>query len=255
MYNNIFSVKRFGMLFKKHTIENFKFYAMAIVVMTGIVVLWLGFHTLMQKKPLVPEMQWQSYWMFLLAFGTIFISTQFEAFGNRKKSIITLILPASHLEKFLVGWTYAVIVLPLVYTACYYLADVFTLSLKPGDAELFNVFSTDPRTSFLCRVYLLLNSIALLGAIYFEKFHFIKIAFAFFIVIVLILVINNQVIKSLLPSVIEDGPFYKARVREGEGSLEIALTKSSQNIYDWLVYGLCIPFWIAAYYKIKEKEV
>jgi hypothetical protein len=243
------------MLFKKHTIENLKFYAMGIVVMTGILVVWLGFHTLMNKSPIPPEIQWVFYWMFLLAFGTIFVSNLFEAFGNRKKSIITLILPASHLEKFLVGWTYSVIILPIIYTACYYLADVFTLSLKSGDAELFNVFSTDPRTSFLCRVYLLLNSIALLGAIYFEKFHFIKIAFAFFIAIVLILAINNQVIKSLIPSVIEDGPFYKTRVREGEGSFEIILAKSSQNIYDWLVYGLCIPFWMAAYYKIKEKQV
>ncbi|HEY0054170.1 MAG TPA: hypothetical protein VGB63_02340 [Pedobacter sp.] len=254
MDNNIFSIKRFWMLFKKHTIENLKFYAMATVVMTGILVVWLGFNTLMMKRPIPVEMQWYFYWACLLGFGTIFISTLFEAFGNRKKSIITLVLPASHLEKFFVGWTYAVIVLPLVYTACYYLADVFTLSLKPGNAELFNVFS-DPRNSFLCRVYLLLNSIALLGSIYFEKLHFIKIAFAFFIVIVLILAINNQVIKSLIPSVIEDAPFFKTRIREGEGTLEIALTKSSQNIYDWLVYGLCIPFWIAAYYKIKEKQV
>jgi hypothetical protein len=243
------------MLFKKHTIENLKFYAMGIVVVIGIVVLWLGFHTIMSKSPLPPEMQWVFYWMFLLAFGTIFISTLFEAFGNRKKSIITLILPASHLEKFLVGLTYSVIIFPVIYTACYYLADVFTLSLKPGNAELFNIFSSDPRTSFLCRVYLLLNSIALLGAIYFEKFHFIKIAFSFFIAIIIILVVNNQVIKALTPSAIEDGPFYQTRVREGEGSFIIMLAKSSQNIYDWLVYGLCIPIWIAAYYKIKEKQV
>jgi hypothetical protein len=243
------------MLFKKHTIENLKFYAMGMVVITGIVTLWLGFHTIMSKSPIPPENQWYSYWMLLLPFGTIFISTLFEAFGNRKKSIITLILPASHLEKFLVGLTYSVIIFPIIYTACFYLADVFTLSLKPGNAELFNLFSTDPRTSFLCRVYLLLNSIALLGAIYFEKFHFIKIAFAFFVAIIIILVINNQIIKALIPSVIEEGPFYKMRVREGDGSLQIMLAKSTQNIYDWLVYGLCIPLWVAAYYKIKEKQV
>jgi hypothetical protein len=223
--------------------------------MLGAITAFMGFATLVSKRQLDSNDQLQFFVWFLLMFGTVFISTVYNGYGGSRKAIMTLTLPASHLEKFLVGWVYSMVLFPIIYIGCFYLADVFTLSLAKGNSDLINLADHDAAPEIF-RVFFLLISISLLGAIYFTKVHFIKTAFVFFGGFIIILIVNHYLLKGLLPvEVVSNFPFKSFRVFEGHNMIEINLPKKIQTIFDMLLAGLCLPFWIAAYYKIKEKQV
>jgi len=194
----------------------------------------------------------------LLLGGTIFTSTVFTDLGDKKKAIAWLTLPASHLEKYFVVWIYSLLVLIVVYTSCFYLVLFFLTSIKhfPGQhTEIFDLFYGGGGFQVFL-VYGLLHSIALCGAIYFEKLHFIKTAFIFFIGIAFLIAINNLIQTMLISKkVMMNVPFGGIAFMEHNQVKEINITIDQQGHILSLVVVLSCIFWAAAYYRLKEKQV
>ena len=117
--SQFFNISRFGRLFSKHTTEHGGGYLLATGVLLGGIGLVLGFVAYLTPGPLVPDMQAVVFSMGLLAAGAFFTSTVFALFGNNRQATAALLLPASHWEKYLVGWLYSLPVFTAVYFGCF----------------------------------------------------------------------------------------------------------------------------------------
>ena len=259
--NNIFNINRFGRLFIKHTVEHYKSYLMSLTVLLGVMLLGGGFITyLIPGDSMDVGMQTALFTSVLLLAGSIFASTIFADLGDNKKAMASLTLPASHFEKYLVAWLYSVLIFVIVFTAGFYLILLFLVNLKHFSGptpEIFNVFNSTNDVGFqMYLLFALLQSIAFYGAICFKKLHFIKTAFAFFIVIA-ILVLTNQVLLSILlrRSVLPTMPFGMLRFMENNQEKAISLGQHQGDYALCLITILIIIFWVAAYYRLKEKQV
>jgi hypothetical protein len=253
--NQIFSFKRFGMLFKKHTVENLKSYLMMLFVFFGILTVSTAISN--YKSP-VPH-QIQPYMIFLIAAGTVFTSNIFINLGDKRKTIATLTLPASSFEKFLVGWVYSYVIFQVLYTAIYYLLMIAVLKVYkwPKDVELMNIFSDKGRIYYIFVVYAFLHSVVLYGAIVFKKMHFIKTAFSLFVIGGVIWLLNDQVVQLMIGRRISGNPpFFGASFVEGkDGYYNVDLANDYLNWIVALFLTLSVIIWVAAYYRLKEKQV
>lgn len=261
--NQFFSIERFLMLFKKHTVENYKTYLMSAGVLGGILLAFLGFASYTSNGYLSGGAQLGFFISFLLLAGCIFTSMIFSDLGDKKKAIPMLTLPTSHFEKYLVGWLYSFVIFQLLYLLLFYLSAIIVIHLgHPTTLErsntVVNIFTTDikPEPYYAFIVYTFLHAVVFLGAIYFEKLHFIKTAFALFTGIFLLGILNKPIISTMIKTkIIGTTIFSPVSVTESDRAWTIHAL-SVQNYQSAIVIGLIVLIlWISAYYKLKEKEV
>jgi hypothetical protein len=256
--NDTFNLNRFGRLFIKHTVEHYKSYLMSVLVLLGVMLLGGSFIVYMLNAPMDIGMQTALFTGILLLAGTIFTSTIFADLGDKKKAIVWLTLPASHFEKYMVAWLYSFLILIVIYTSCFYIVLLFLTSIKhfPGrQIEIFDLFYRGGGFQVFI-LYALLHSIAFCGAIYFEKLHFIKAGFVFFIGLAFLIAVNNVIQHAMLGAkVMLNAPFGGIAFMENNTVHEINITVAQQSHILTLVSVLACIFWAAAYYRLKEKQV
>jgi hypothetical protein len=197
--------------------------------------------------------------MFILILaGTIFTSTVFSDLGDRKKAISSLTLPASHLEKYLVAWLYSFIIFLFFFTGSFYAIMLFLINIKrvPGTPpEVFNIFHNHFGIQILL-LFGMLHAISFYGAIFFEKLHFIKTAFAFFITIGSLIFLNELFQRALInKEVLPNTPFAGIRLMENSRYVAVNLASTQADYVLYLVVAITLMFWIATYYRLKEKQV
>lgn len=256
--NKTFNAHRFGRLFYKHTTEHYKGYLMALSVLAGVMILGGGFLVYMMEFPIDKNFQTVLFMIFLLLAGTLFTSTIFAELGEKKKAIASLMLPASHFEKFLVAWIYSFITFIIVFIICFYSITLFALNVKqfPGKPPMiFSVF--EQPVMFIFIVYAFLHGFTICGALWFEKLHFIKTGFVFFIALALLIFINKLLLDNMLGINVEASPpFTNIRIAVEGGFSNVNVTKTQTVPYGiYLVSVLAVIFWVAAYYRLKEKRV
>ena len=259
--NNTFEMSRFARLYKKHTVEHLKTYLLTIAVLAGLLLVCLGFFWYIHGAKLNIRDQANVFVFFYLACGTIFTSLTFSQLGDKKQAIPALILPASHLEKYLVSLIYTFVVYQLIFLGIYFLVDgtLFALGapFEKDENEMINVFVSDQKIYIVFFIYALLHAFAFWGAIYFEKLHFVKTGFVVLAAGFLLVIINNILLNGFIKSDTNKGvPFLGATVVE------------HGKYYNMDVHGtgfaLCVGaalavttvlLWTTAYFKLKEKEV
>ncbi|MEO6523169.1 MAG: hypothetical protein ABIN91_15915 [Mucilaginibacter sp.] len=253
--NQTFNLKRFGMLFIKHTVENIRNYAMSLFVFFAI----LSVTILISNYHSYQPHQIEPFMIFLIAAGTVFTSNIFINLGDKRKTIATLTLPASTLEKFLVGWVYSFVIFIVLYTAIYYGMMLAVLHLRewPKGTELIDIFSKETPVYYIFFVYTILHAIVIYGAIAFKKMHFIKTAFALFLIGGAIWLVNDKVLGWMVNKPIAGNPpFFGASFRDSDHSYyNVDL---SYNYLGWilaLTVLLSVIIWVAAYFRLKEKQV
>jgi len=193
----------------------------------------------------------------MLLSGTIFTSTIFSDFGEKNKASAAIILPASSLEKFLVGWIYSYIIFIIAYSLVFFSALFALASFKTWGDKTFIISGFDQSVlTAVFTLYSFLHAIALFGAIGFKRLHFIKTAFLFFLAYTILLLINYFFLKQTtgatlvhidIPfaqlSFMDRGKYYMVQNAESE----ITMTLAS------LVISLLL--WASAYHKLKEQQL
>lgn len=252
-----FSINRFGKLFKKHTKEHYRTYLMSIAVLVGVMILGGSFLVYMVEVQLDKNFQTFFFFTIMLMAGTIFTSTVFSELGERKKAITWLLLPASHFEKYLVAWIYSFLLFIVVYTMIFYLALFAALNIPHGHEHrifILNIFEKQILQMFL--VYAFLHSIAFVGAVYFEKLHFIKTAFTFFIIIAALIIINKGLLTALLGRTVDASPpFGYLRFGDTGQAVDIKISSQDSPYQLYLIIILTFILWVGAYFRLKEKQV
>ncbi|HVS90868.1 MAG TPA: hypothetical protein VHE59_02475 [Mucilaginibacter sp.] len=257
--NNFFSFRRFSRLFVKHTAEHYRAYLMSVAVLVGVLLLGGSFLFFIVPEPPDTGLQTAMFVVTLLVAGTLFTSTVFGDFGDKNKAIPALALPATAFEKFLVGWIYSYPIFLLVYTGVFYAALVGLGSFKHWEAnQHFVIFSLRQNGSYMVLIiYSMLHAIALFGAVFFNKLHFIKTGFAFLISYALLMVVNTLFVKLItgLNVVKFAVPFGFLNFYIGDKYYSVVV-KGASSLSALLVISVsAVLIWVAAYFRLKEKQV
>lgn len=255
--NKTLSMHRFGRLFKKHTKEHFRNYGMSVAVLLGVMLLGAGFLVYMAEVQLDQNFQTFFFFAIMLLAGTIFTSAVFADLGERKKAISFLVLPASHFEKWLVAWIYTFLIFIIVYTIAFYGVLFAALNMHHVHEQrqfILNVFEKQILQMYI--VYAFLHAIAFFGAIYFEKLHFVKTAFSFFIILAALIIINKGLLSALLGRTVDASPpFGYLRFGDTGQAIDIKINSSDSPWLIYLIITLTLILWAAAYFRLKEKQV
>jgi len=256
--NQYFSPARFGRLFARHTAEYLPGYLLTAAVGGGAMLLIMGFITFIQKS--APSLNIQSIFfiLFLLIGGSVFASTVFSQFGERRRATVAL-LPASHLEKYLVAWLYAVPLFLLLFVPLFYLmtAAVVYAGVAPGQApELLNLWQNRQDMAGIFWFFTLLGALGLWGSIHFEKAQFIKTAFGVFVLLGVLSAINFQIVKGLIsPNLRYGPPFAGLALVEGGQQYGLALADDQLPWLSVLPLALAALLWVGTYFRLIEKQL
>jgi len=255
--NNIFNINRFWRLFIKHTAEHYRAYLMSAAVLGGVMLLGGAFIIYMIPGPLDAGFQSVLFVSLMLIGGTLFTSTVFADMGDKRRAIPTLTLPASQFEKFLVGWIYSFPIFLVFYTTIFYVVLLGLISMKHWPhhrTEVLSVFQN--RVYIMLVVYSVLHAITLYGAVLFDKLHFIKSAFSFFVSYGVLILLNTLFLRAIIGrDIMAAIPYGFLNFQERDKYYSIDVTYASINWVLWILIGVAILFWAIAYLRLKEKQV
>jgi hypothetical protein len=250
--NQFFSLKRFWLLVLKHWADNKRRYSLTVVAFIGLLTAWFGLSLVMHEDqvPMSQDVQHVTFFFLFFSSGTIYASQFFSDLSNRTKAGNFLLIPASGFEKLLCGILYTALIFPLVFFAAFYLADSVMVALAnavfnfPEKARVLNVFSIDffsfnvNRTMSFFLFFISLQSLFLLGSVYFRKYNFIKTVISGFVLWMLCMGVLLAVHTWVRP--LDDGPVIM------QDAVAIAIIA--------IVYLIGPLVWWIAYYRLKAKQ-
>jgi hypothetical protein len=257
--SQFFSLSRFGRLFSKHTTEHWGGYLMATGVLLGGIGLVLGFVAYMNHGPMEHIVQTVIFTMGLLSSGAFFTSTVLADYSNKRQATAALMLPASHWEKYLVGWLYSVPIFLAIYVGCFYLVDFVVLQVDSHagpDPGIVPLFSNDSRLYLALLGYLVVNAVFLWGGIFFEKQHFVRTAFALLLLGAVVVLVNMQAVQQLMGREVSGVvPFSGMSFHEGKSWYSVNLEPVQNNWFGLVPLGVMLLAWAAAYARVTEKQI
>lgn len=259
MMHPFFSVNRFSLLIAQHWAENKKRYALSILAIAGLLIAWFICGMLIEdENPMSGGAQEMIFFLMLFATGTFYAGYYFRDLSSRDKGSNFMLVPASVFEKFLCALLYTVVLFFLSYTVIFYLVDLCMVSLsnnihnvkETGNATVANIFETvlirfrDESTVRSLFLFFVIQSLFLLGSVYFRKYTFLKtavIGFALFFVIFCVLYF-----------------FYGRHWHEDNdnGRYLHLFPEWAEQPFRLIVMYLATPLiWIITYYRLKAKQV
>jgi hypothetical protein len=253
--NNTFDIQRFGLLLKRKWLEFGKIYLIALAVVFGVILAAYAIAFWPIFTGLVPFYERQIFFRgpLFIGLGFLFLtavaSSFFAHLGQKPKTIIDLLIPASTFEKFFAGLFFTGIISTLSYLLIFFITDVvFVANLHDVAKDKLYFFSSIKHTLYtpVYIIPLFATSIFLLGSVYFDKFHYIKTALSImvFIGIWMAVVFKSGELLTRGRHAVENNPI----VHGGDKSpVECVLTI--------LLVVLTIVFWAITYVRLKEKEV
>ena len=277
--NQTFSFQRFLLLVSKTWSENRKRYLLSIMAYISLVFVWFAFIMLTdESNPLAEGLQEVTFFFSLFLVGPFFASQIFSDLGSKTKGTSYLMVPASTLEKLLCSLLYAIVLFFIVIVLAFYIVDFIAVliantfhpsysSATAGDGEPFrahmiNVFksrnfpSNASLSYYFIVVFAALQSAALLGSVYFEKFSYIKTVISLTLVWLVFGFLTFNVLSLFMPR----GEFgiiqYEFYGSERSDNKIVELPFWIQQLIEYLLlYGFTVIFWITTYFRLKEKEV
>lgn len=232
---------------------------MAIAVLAGVMLLGGSFLFFIIPEPPEIGLQTVCFIILMLVSGSIFTSTIFSDYGEQKRALGAVALPATTFEKFLVGWLYSYPIFLIVYTGIFYMVLLALGSTKHWPAgqhfELFSLGQDMMPTMFV--IYTLLHAISIFGSILFNKLHFIKTGFAFFITYGIIIIFNTLFLKAITGITVMKLAAPYAYLNFDVGAKYYSLAAKAPTAISVIVsiYVVALLIWIAAYFRLKEKQV
>ena len=258
-FNQHFNLTRFGRLVRKHTSEYLRTYLISAAVLLGGVTLTLGGLTYLMRQPLGNELQTLLFMTGLWTTGLAFTATVFAEMSNARRAAPALLLPTSHLEKYLVAWLYSLPVFLAVYVAVFLAIDALVLqwagySHPHLPHQLLDLTSSRRPLLTVIASYSLVHALALCGAIYFRSLHIVKTSFAVLGGVALVLLLNFWMWKLLTAELRTAVPFGDG-FAGGKDNFFIVELPHQLQLLAILPLVLAALLWAAAYARLTEKQL
>jgi hypothetical protein len=276
--NAVFDLNRWLLYIGKHWNENKKKYLLSLGAIGGLLVLWFSFIMLVNPpRPMTEGVQVVTYYVGLFLTGCLYASLVFSDLSDGPKAINYLLVPASLFEKLLSAILYGVILYFICYTVIFHVVDFTMIKVSNGITsaaaqhdhrityraqEMANVFAPKEfgggdESIYLLLGYFAIQSIFLLGSVYFAKFQYIKTLVSGLVVFLVLVFFVHKVLGSFMPHGSFFKPFTVYRVFDAtKGELSVQLPEWLSSILIFLMkYSLAPALWVVAYFRLKEKEV
>lgn len=259
--NQYFSAPRFGHLLRRELSQNKKSALMVAAVMFLILCInclsWGysrndGFHELF-------------YPLFLLIGGFILTSLSFSEMNHSIGRLFYLSLPASNLEKFASKWLITGLGYGIGFTVGYWLFSIIGNSLNHlffnNNFEAFNPFTKENGLFF--SVYLAVQTIFLLGAVYFRKYEIFKTVLTGVLVVLGMLLLSAFLFRIVMFDLF-DGLQFEPDLNINGKMTPVEPSKSFQRFMQQNAVGYLklVGLWIIptvlliiGYFKLKETEL
>jgi hypothetical protein len=236
--NNYFNLRRIFLLVK----ADLTLYRNAIFIGFASLAALIVLGNLISPRNMFSVDQNPSLFLLLLGVGYWVSSMSFRGIHKKPDGLFLLTLPASSLEKLLAKWlitSIGYIVLALMsYTVIYWILAAVAFIF--GRASHFTNL---PLSIYIWRIifdYVMLQSIFLMGSIYFKKYAFIKTIFGVICVSILMTVLAGVVDKLFWPDFVIDLHFVSGGV-----SISSFIIK----------FVVAVVFWSVAYLRLRESEI
>lgn len=257
----MFSFKRFSEQFKIILSLNAQKQGLNLIVIALVFILCHFFLFYQNGNKLILDF---TFWGFIVAIMTIINSTGvFSALLRNESAINYYMTPASIGEKYAAAWLYSSIFTIAVYTSFIYLIHVAAMSLGNmiTDRSLPYLFTNNETFKMGLFCIISLQSMFFLGAVVFKKNPFGKtlltIIVANFMISVIAAVVFNLIYKN-------GEMFNSSQVMSQNWNIQYESINGQQIPKDWedpikalKIFAGSIPFicWIAAYFRLKTREV
>lgn len=265
--NNTFNINRFGLLLKRQWLDFGKIYLMSLAVLGGIIITAYLFKIpLPDRNHYVDDSGYLNmsfrYPLFLI-LGFIFISIiasgYFSSMGQKSRSILELLTPASTFEKFLCAIFYTSILSIASFLLLYFAIDIVFVKYINS---FYNVFKQEPYNTkifvgaetlyheamrhkdifYAATTPFLIIAIFLLGSIYFNRFHYIKTAVS--------VMVYLAIAAYIVAKTAEKTTANMTRIHHTTGNKDSTLLAI-------MVISILLTFifWVITFIRLKEKEV
>lgn len=273
--NQFFDARRFGLLVAKHWTDNRKRYGLSVLAFIGLLTAWFVFTQLTElDDPMSANIQQATFLFCLFVVGSFYASQYFRDLGSRPKGINFLLVPASTFEKILCSLLYTVILFTVVFTAAFYLVDVLMVAIANGittsgegasRAPVINLFTLillplgDGSSVNVLLVFFSVQSVFLLGSVYFARYGLLKTIITGFALFFLFFCLLYFFYEKLLPGGEATNAYLTAFQLEVEGPADHHLVRAPEwmgKLLHYMVLYAAAPFfWMVTYFRLKEKQV
>jgi hypothetical protein len=255
---NIFSLKRFWLLVRKHAKENWKIFLIFLIILNipplAICIGWNNIY----PGPLL-----EIYIIILILVGGIYTSSFFKDWTHTNRAASLLILPATAFEKIALVLFYSVIlfipVFSFVYFGSYISFSLITHNSMPMLSELRNEKTPILLLILVLLSYTFLQSLFLLLSIWLKKMQFLIALIVIAILIFTIDLWNVHAIHWILGSNFSTEtsvlPFL-TKVQYWSILHNAPITSRLISTMNLSIYAIVnVLVYLAAYFKLKEKEI
>lgn len=266
--SSTFSFSRLGKLITKQLFENSRLYIFSVLALFGLLALVFAFWIGAAGGPDYREEETYIIFFFgLFIAGTVFTSMSFNMLGSKDKGIYWLSVPATHLEKLICTIFFTTVLFTIAYCLVFYIVKsigiVFlTETIKKYPNNSYREI-TDYEHGFGAAIkyfiygYFAVQSLYLLGSVYFSRYSFIITtvagAFLIFVFGYYIKSINDSMLGSLNWNLTSVRKFDKT---VKDGYMLYSVSPTVVNIFKYAIQFVWAPlFWIATWFRLKEKEI
>ncbi|RFM29501.1 hypothetical protein [Deminuibacter soli] len=263
-------------LIRKQWGDNKRMYVMGMTITIAIIAGIYFFNVLAAynlarvffDSPLRPVL----YYAGLFIVGCIFAGLYFNDLSFKPRAITQLLLPASNTEKSIVAILFAVVLFFSVYTALFEAVDFAAISVAKAlpatlhrtpltreqvqQLHIFNMFDGNPVNNVELSIFFALQSLFLLGSVYFEKFGYIKTALSLIVIVLLFILYVVKLADNFLPSGGFDGDMHYFKSYDEHSGVHLI---PIPWLLGWLmlrgIYILIAATWVTIWFRLKEKEV
>ena len=267
-----FSSFRLLQLVRKQWIENSRFYIFSALALIGILGLVLLFWFNNSDNSFKEESLYMIFTFGIYIAGGVFASMSFNMLGEKEKGTYWLSFPASHLEKLLCILLYNVVFFTLVYCACFLLLKTAAFS------NIQNLIKTNPQQyhwrymdwgtnsndfsvafPFFMYAFFAVQAFYVLGSVYFARFSFVLTTVVGAILIAGFMWYTVYLSKNMFPNGYAWQGNHVRRYINIQGTYNYSryeLSGMSYEVLSFIVKFIWAPvFWIAAWYRLKEKQI
>jgi hypothetical protein len=192
--NNIFDLQRFQSFFKRLLFLNYKGLLTAFAAISGVLIT-IGVLTSIGSQVINQESFIVLSYISIFLGGTIITSLSFSELHKPEKSIHFLSLPASTFEKVLSTWLYTSIIYLFVavsfFYAAWYVASALAFVLTKSSFVALNLFNAGLWK--ILGLYLVVQPLFFLGAVYFKGANFFKTLLALFLFVIFVSLFQTMV--------------------------------------------------------------
>ncbi len=255
MENNIFSVNRLVKLFKRQIMLYKSSTYIAIGAISGALLI-IFFLMAFGERNCTYESQAGLFFPVFFICGYIFASRSFNELNDYRTGYLYLTLPVSNVERLFVGWFNSSILYSIVGVIIFIIISTLANILAALTFSFeFTWFDYKFKVILIsCAVYIVTQSIFILGGIYFKKQEFLKTLLA----IIIFQIAMGFIIGILGWGIIADFQIQPMQFQEqdfSENFKDFVSDTFVQIIKILFWYGMIPFFLIVSYFKLKETEV